>query len=137
MDLNGDKLGEHPGYHYYTVGQRKGLSSASGKKGPLYVLRVIPETNEVVVGNKDDLSSNRLLAIGPNWLSISPPDKPIQVKAKIRYTHPEADARVTPLPDNKVQVEFTNPQDTITPGQAVVFYRDDILLGGAWIEEVL
>ena len=137
VDLNGDKLGEHPGYQYYTVGQRKGLSSASGKKGPIYVLRIKPETNEVVVGDKDDLVSNRLLAVRPNWLSISPPDKPIQVKAKVRYTHPEADALVTPLPDNKVQVEFTSQQETITPGQAIVFYRDDVLLGGAWIDEVL
>jgi len=91
----------------------------------------------VVVGNKDDLVSNRLLAVRPNWLSISPPDKPIQVKAKIRYTHPEADALVTPLPDNKVQIKFTSQQEAITPGQAVVFYREDVLLGGAWIDEVL
>ncbi|MEA1928559.1 MAG: tRNA 2-thiouridine(34) synthase MnmA [Candidatus Auribacterota bacterium] len=137
VDTAGQRLGEHPGYQYYTIGQRKGLSSASGKKGPLYVLRVIPERNEVVVGDKEDLFSSRLLAVRPNWLSISPPSGPIRVKAKIRYTHPEAEALVTPLEDNKVRVEFPTPQEAITPGQAVVFYRDDILLGGAWIEEVL
>lgn len=137
VDLTGRKLGEHSGYHYYTVGQRRGLSSASGKKGPLYVLRIIPETNQVVVGDKEYLISNRLLAIKPNWISIFPPDKPIRVKAKIRYTHPEAEARVTPLPDGGVLVQFSRPQEAPTPGQAVVFYRDDILLGGAWIEQIL
>lgn len=137
VDITGRKLGEHPGYHYYTVGQRKGLSSASGKKGPLYVLRIIPETNQVVAGDKEDLNSSRLLAVKPNWLSISPPDKSIRVKAKIRYTHPEAEALATPLPDGGVLVEFSRPQEAPTPGQAVVFYRDNILLGGAWIEEVL
>ena len=136
VDLTGRKLGEHPGYHYYTVGQRKGLSSASGKKGPLYVLRIIPETNQVVVGDREDLTSNRLLAVRPNWLSIPPPNKPIRVKAKIRYAHPEAEAIVTPIPEEQLLVEFLSPQEAPTPGQAVVFYRDDILLGGAWIEEV-
>ncbi|MDP8215406.1 MAG: tRNA 2-thiouridine(34) synthase MnmA [Candidatus Euphemobacter frigidus] len=136
IDAAGKKLGEHPGYHFYTVGQRKGLSSASGKKGPLYVLRLIPEKNQVVVGEKRELACTRFRAVEPNWLSIPPPTGPIQVQAKIRYAHPEAEAMVTPRPNGGVVVEFTAPQEAPTPGQAVVFYQDDTLLGGAWIDEI-
>jgi len=137
VDLTGHKLGEHPGYHFYTIGQRKGLSSASGKKGPLYVLRIIPEMNRIVAGDKEDLISRRLVAVKPNWLSIPSPSGPLPVTAKIRYTHRGARALVTPLPNRSVEVAFETPQEAPTPGQAVVFYRDDTLLGGAWIEEVL
>lgn len=137
IDKYGRKLGEHPGYQFYTIGQRKGLSSASGKKGPLYVLRIIPEKNQVMVGDKEDLTFKRLLAVKPNWVSISPPKKTIRLKSKIRYTHPESDSLVTQLPEGDVMVEFFGSQESATPGQAVVFYRNNILLGGAWIEKVL
>lgn len=136
VDLAGKVLGKHPGCHFYTVGQRKGLSSASGKKGPLYVLRVIPEKNRVVVGGKADLLARRLRAIRPNWLSITPPGKPFTAQTKIRYTHPGAEARISPQEDGELEIEFATPQETPTPGQAAVFYRNDILLGGAWIRKV-
>ncbi len=134
VNRSGEVLGEHPGYRYYTVGQRKGLSSASGKKGPLFVIRVIPEENRVVVGDKADLYSTRLIAFHPNWVSIEEPTGPLRVRARIRYTHPGGEALVRPLSEKRVEVEFSEPQEAVTPGQGVVFYRDDILLGGAWIE---
>ena len=135
VNRRGEKIGEHPGYRYYTVGQRKGLSSASGKKGPLFVLRVIPEENRVLVGDREDLFSSRLVASRPNWVSIDRPSGPIRVRAKIRYSHPGEEALIKPLPGERVEVEFSRPQQAVTPGQGVVFYRGDVLLGGAWIEE--
>ncbi len=133
INQQGEKLGKHPGYQYYTVGQRKGLSSASGKKGPLYVIRVVPELNQVVVGEKKDLLSRRLEAVQPNWISIPELKEEMSVQAQIRYTHPPAPAVIRPGPDQSVEVEFRDPQESITPGQAVAFYRGDTMVGGAWI----
>ncbi len=133
VDRKGKVLGEHPGSEFYTVGQRKGLSSASGKKGPLYVLRLIPEENRVVVGGKNDLLARRIWAVRPNWLSIPSPEKPFTARTKIRYTHPGAEARITPRGEEELEIEFAVPQEAPTPGQAAVFYRRDVLLGGAWI----
>jgi len=133
VDRRGKVLGEHPGTEFYTVGQRKGLSSASGKQGPLYVLRIIPETNRIVVGEKGDLLARRIRAGRPNWVSIPPPEAPFTARVKIRYTHPGAEARITPRRDGELEIEFADPQEAPTPGQAAVFYREDTLLGGAWI----
>ena len=137
VDQAGKVLGEHPGTEFYTVGQRKGLSSASGKKGPLYVLRVIPETNRVVVGEKSDLLARRIRAARPNWLSIPAPKEPFTARVKIRYTHPGAEALIIPREDGELEIEFTAPQEAPTPGQAAVFYRGNVLLGGAWIRNYL
>jgi len=134
INQQGEKLGGHPGYQYYTVGQRKGLSSASGKKGPLYVIRVVPELNQVVVGEKKDLLSRRLRADQPNWISIPELKEEMVVQAQIRYTHPPAAAVIRPSLDQSVEVEFREPQEAVTPGQAVVFYRGDTMVGGAWIK---
>jgi tRNA-specific 2-thiouridylase len=136
VDQAGKVLGEHPGTEFYTVGQRKGLSSASGKKGPLYVLRVIPESNRVVVGGKADLLTRRIRAARPNWLSIPPPEGHFTAQTKIRYTHPGAEAVITPRGDDTLEIEFAAPQEAPTPGQAAVFYRGNVLLGGAWIKTV-
>jgi tRNA-specific 2-thiouridylase len=135
IDQDGKVLGEHPGTEFYTIGQRRGLSSASGKKGPLYVLRVIPGENRVVVGNKSDLLTRRIRAIQTNWLSIPPSEEPFTARVKIRYTHPGAEALITPGKEGSLEIEFAVPQEAPTPGQAAVFYREDIVLGGAWIEE--
>jgi len=134
VDRKGRVLGEHPGHQLYTIGQRRGLSSASGKKGPLYVIAVDPEKNRVVVGGKEHLLNTRLLARDPNWIAIEPPDKPLRATAKIRYTHAGAAAEIIPRPSGEIEVVFDRPQEAITPGQAVVFYRGDVVLGGAWIE---
>ena len=134
IDKKGKKLGEHPGYQYYTIGQRKGLSSASGKKGPLFVTEIIPGKNQVMAGSKEDLLSSSLTASRVNWISLPGLSGPLSVRAKIRYTHSSAEATVTPLSGSRVAVEFARPQEAVTPGQAVVFYQDDLLLGGAWID---
>lgn len=134
VDRNGKVLGEQPGCEFYTVGQRKGLSSASGKKGPLYVIRVIPEENRVVVGGKKDLLARRIRAVRPNWLSIPAPSEPFAAQTKIRYTHPGAEARIFPRGAGELEIEFAVPQEAPTPGQAAVFYRGETLLGGAWIQ---
>jgi tRNA-specific 2-thiouridylase len=137
VNPRGEELGEHPGYQYYTVGQRRGLGSASGKKGPLYVIRVDPGSNRVVAGEKKDLFSRRLRAVEPNWISIPELKEEMPVEAAIRYTHHPARAVIRPAPDRSVEVEFRDPQESVTPGQAVVFYQGDTMVGGAWIKPVL
>lgn len=137
VDREGKPLGVHPGYQLYTIGQRRGLSSASGKRGPLYVVGIDPAANRVVVGSREDLLSRRLLARAPNWIAIAPPDKTLRATAQIRYTHPGADAELVPDASGGIEVVFDRPQEAITPGQAVAFYRGDVVLGGAWIEKKL
>jgi tRNA-specific 2-thiouridylase len=131
VDTAGNVLAGHAGIENFTVGQRKGLNFAAGERR--YVLRILPESREVVVGRREELLSSGLRASGMNWL-ITPPGETVSCSAKIRYRHPAAPARVTPLPDGSAQVDFEDPQSAITPGQAVVFYNGDRVLGGGWIE---
>jgi len=88
------------------------------------------------VGKEEELYKRELIAEGVNWVSIEPPKKPFIAKAKIRYKHKEEDAEIIPLEKNKVKVIFLRPQRAITPGQAVVFYKDDLLLGGGFIKKI-
>jgi tRNA-specific 2-thiouridylase len=131
-DAAGRALGTHGGVHRFTVGQRKGLGLAAPR--PLYVLRVVPEENAVVVGEEADLERATLTAAEVNWLSIPAPGGPLRASVKIRYRHREAPATVVPLPDGRVQVTFDAPQRAVTPGQAAVFYDGDVCLGGGFIE---
>ena len=133
LDREGQRLGTHGGLHRFTVGQRKGLGLTSSR--PLYVLRVVPETRAVVVGEEADLAAQDLVARDVNWLSIAPPERPLRAAVKIRYRHPEAPATLEPLADRRVRVVFDTPQRAITPGQAAVFYEGDVCLGGGWIEQ--
>jgi tRNA-specific 2-thiouridylase len=130
-DRAGTVLAEHDGIERFTVGQRKGLGFGGGQRR--YVLEIVPDSREVIVGDKDDLLSPGLLASRPNWL-IEPPAAGIRCLAKIRYRADPAPALVTPLEDGAVRVDFDVPQSAITPGQAVVFYDGDRVLGGAWID---
>ncbi|MFC2044365.1 tRNA 2-thiouridine(34) synthase MnmA [Chloroflexota bacterium] len=132
LDRQGNILGEHQGIHFYTIGQRRGLGISS--KEPLYVGHIDPEENTIIVGSKEELYQHELIATGLNWIAIEELKQPLKVKAKIRYLHQEAEAIVTPLDTDKVYVEFTKPQMAITPGQAIVFYHDDIVIGGGTIE---
>jgi tRNA-specific 2-thiouridylase len=132
LDREGRSLGRHDGIHRFTVGQRKGLGVTS--KGPLYVLRVVPETRAVVVGEAEALLAKTLTARDVNWLSIPEPGEPLRAHVRIRYRHAEAPALLTPLPGGGVGVGFDAPQRAITPGQAAVFYAGDVCLGGGWIE---
>jgi len=140
VDCAGRVLGEHKGIIYYTIGQRKGVG-LSGTKAPLYVVHIDGKSNTVTVGPYEDLFSDRLRATGVNWIAFDALRTPVQVctplrvQAKIRQQHKPADATVTPAdPEGlAVNVVFDRPQMSIAPGQAVVFYQDDLVLGGGTI----
>jgi tRNA-specific 2-thiouridylase len=131
IEKNGDVIGVHDGIDRFTIGQRKGLGIAAGRKR--FVLEIIPESNQVVVGDPDDLLSGGLIASGVNWL-IEAPVEPLQCTAKIRYRHAGAEAIVSPTGDGGARVRFEVPQSAVTPGQAVTFYDGTRVLGGGWIE---
>ena len=132
LNKEGEILGEHRGIPFYTIGQRKGLGISS--KEPLYVTAIDQEKNVIVVGPKEEVYGDELVAMELNWIAIQELSRPVDVKAKIRYLHKEAEAMVIPLDEDKVHVKFKEPQMAITPGQAVVFYDDDIVIGGGTIE---
>jgi tRNA-specific 2-thiouridylase len=127
----GRALGEHNGLANYTIGQRKGLGVASPV--PLYVLGKNASTNTLIVGTQEELGSFALTARDVNWVSGDIPVDPFRAEVKIRYTAKEAWATVTPLDDGRAQVQFDAPQRDITPGQAAVFFQDDVMLGGGII----
>ena len=159
---DGKVLGHHEGIHNFTVGQRKGLGVATGS--PLYVININGAEGKVTVGGNDDLLSRTLIAHKLNWISIegiqsdalrgsgsdanaplpepgSNPtpvtaNAPMRVQAKIRHRHEPAPAVLEPAPNGEVRVTFDQPQRAITPGQAVVFYDGDLVVGGGWIAEV-
>jgi len=131
VDQEGNVLGAHEGIEKYTIGQRKGLNYAAGSRR--YVLEIVPSSNDIVLGDREELLATGLLASRVNWL-IDVPTAPLSCQAKIRYRHQPAAAVVTPLPDGGAQVAFAEPQSAITPGQAVVFYAGERVLGGGWIE---
>jgi tRNA-specific 2-thiouridylase len=135
VDRAGHELGEHDGIARFTVGPRKGLGVALGERR--YVLEIVPAANEVVLGPKEDLLTQGLLGSSINWLSDPPDDVEFTCQAKIRYRHDPTPARVRVLPENRVQVAFDEAQSAVTPGQAVVFYEGDQVLGGGWIERAL
>lgn len=131
VDPAGRVLGRHRGLEHYTVGQRRGLGLPAQE--PYYVVEIRPETNQVVLGFRQEIFSSGLRAVRLNWL-ITSPRQEFEAQAVIRYRHPGVTARVTPLSDGEVRVIFSTPQTAVAPGQAVVFYRDDQVLGGGWIE---
>jgi tRNA-uridine 2-sulfurtransferase len=131
VDSSGRVLGRHAGLGSYTVGQRRGLGVASGR--PLYVTALDVESNRVVVGGDEEQYRLSLIAERMNWVSIEEPDAPLGAVARIRSTHKGADVTVEPLPERCARVTFRDPQRAITPGQAVVLYQDDLVLGGGFI----
>ncbi len=132
VDVMGNKLGTHKGVAHYTIGQRKGLGLSLGK--PMYVVEILPEKNLVVLGDESEVFNRELTASQMNYVAFESLEEPISVKAKIRYSAGEADAKVIPLDKDRVRVIFEEPQRAITPGQAVVFYQGDVLIGGGTIE---
>lgn len=129
--LNGKIVGKHRGFPFYTIGQRKGIG-AFGQK--VYVTEIDKGSNTIYIGGPGDLECIELVAADLNWVSIDPPDTPINVTAKIRYNDTASEARVHPLENDLVRVIFKEAKRAVTPGQSVVFYHNDLLLGGGIIK---
>lgn len=152
LDLDGNVIGEHEGVAFYTIGQRKGLGIASTE--PLYVVDLDPDTNAVIVGRAGDLMDEGLVAGDLNWIPFDRLEEPIRVEAKIRYRTPGVGATVIPVAArpgdrqgrgsaeagagrDEVEVRFATPQRAATPGQSVVFYDGDVVVGGGVISRRL
>lgn len=131
VTADGKVIGKHKGIIHYTVGQRKGLNLALGY--PVFVLAIRPETNEVVIGNSDEVYSDTLYAGNLNFMSIRDLEGEMEVTAKIRYSHKGAKCKIRKVAEDKVECVFEEPQRAITPGQAVVFYDGDYVVGGGTI----
>ena len=129
---DGEHLGTHGGVHRFTVGQRKGLGISA--PAPLYVLKIDADSREVTVGPKASLDRRTLTASDVNWIAVDGPADWLAVSAQIRHRHAAASGRVRSLPDARAELVFDDPQSAITPGQAVVFYDGDVVIGGGWIE---
>jgi tRNA-specific 2-thiouridylase len=130
VTTDGRVIGEHGGIHNFTVGQRKGLGVATGS--PLYVLQIKGDSRQVVVGNQEDLYSKTLRVHKINFISESP-SEPMRVQVKIRHRHQSALATIAMTTEDEVLVTFAEPQRAITPGQAAVFYDNEVVVGGGWI----
>ena len=130
-DASGRVMGTHTGFAAYTVGQRRGLGISSS--APLYVIGKDARTNTVTLGHADELWSKRLSAKDVNFISGRFPSAPLKVSARIRYNQKESPATVWPDGDSSVTVEFESPQRAVSPGQAVVFYDGEYVLGGGTI----
>jgi tRNA-specific 2-thiouridylase len=137
VDPSSAVIGEHPGHQHFTIGQRKGLRIAAGH--PIYVTNIDPATNRVTLAQRDQLEKKSLIANQLNWLTT----RPIRIgesfacSAKIRYNHTPQPARATLNSPTELRIDFDQPQSAITPGQALVLYDGDILLGGGWIESAI
>ena len=131
IHVNGQVLGQHHGTYRFTIGQRRGLGLAWPQ--PLYVIAVDPEKRHVIVGERHYLDVNSCYISKVNWI-IDCPKAPFEAKCRIRYQHKEVTATITPLKDDTAKVDFLSPQTGVTPGQALVIYDGDQVLGGGWIE---
>lgn len=132
VDKYGNVLGRHKGITHYTVGQRKGLNIALGH--PVFVTEIRTDTNEVVLGENDDVFSNRLVCSSLNWMAVPGIEgDEMRVLAKIRYSHKGAPCVIRHIDEDRVEVIFDEPQRAATPGQAVVFYDGDYVVGGGTI----
>ncbi len=132
VNVNGEVVGEHKGYPFFTIGQRRGIGKGFGK--PMYVIATDPRTNKVVIGEEKYLYSRELIAHSVNFISIAGAEGGVKAQVKIRYKSPVKPATLYALEDGKVRVIFDEPQKAVTPGQSVVFYDEDRVLGGGIIE---
>jgi tRNA-specific 2-thiouridylase len=133
VDQSGRVLGSHDGVHRYTVGQRRGLGLPSPTGAPMYVLALRPAERQVVVGSRAALERTTLTASDVNWIA-EPPRTPRRVAAQIRHRHQPAPAEVCAAESHQAVVVFDTPQLAVTPGQAVVFYDGEVVVGGGWID---
>lgn len=127
----GEVVGRHDGLHRYTVGQRRGLGIATGR--PMYVVALDRAKNRLIVGEDESLRSTAAEVRAVNWIPFAQPDGPVEALVRIRNRHEPAEAQITPLDASRARIEFREPQRAITPGQAAVFYSDDLVLGGGWL----
>ncbi|QGT98897.1 tRNA-specific 2-thiouridylase MnmA [Candidatus Syntrophocurvum alkaliphilum] len=135
IDTAGKLLGNHKGLGYYTIGQRKGLGISAGR--PLYVIDLDIERNQLIVGDEHELYKNKLTSTNNNFIAMNELNDELRVKAKVRYRAKESEANIIPKPDKTIEVQFVKPQRAITPGQAVVFYDGDYVVGGGEIAREL
>jgi tRNA-specific 2-thiouridylase len=134
VDMNGREIGRHKGVVFYTIGQRRGIGIGRGR--PYYVVRIDARGNIIQVGDKEDVFRTELIARDVTFTSPKPPIISLKVSAKPRYFAPLSPARIVPARGN-VRVVFETPQWALTPGQSLVFYQDDVLLGGGIIDEIV
>ena len=131
VTTTGEVLGRHSGLHQFTVGQRKGLGIATGH--PLYVVALDRTTHRLIVGDDAELRTTTFEVRNVNWISERQPAKPFEAEVKIRHRHDPAQATITPQGEAAAQIVFREPQRAVTPGQAAVFYNNEVVLGGGWI----
>jgi tRNA-uridine 2-sulfurtransferase len=131
VTADGEVVGEHGGIHNFTVGQRKGLGVATGS--PLYVIQIKGDDRQVVVGNQEELYSRTLRVYRTNLISVEELREPMRVTVKIRHRHEGAAALIEKSGHDEILVSFDQPQRAVTPGQAAVFYANDVVVGGGWI----
>ena len=132
VSADGEILGKHKGITHYTVGQRKGLNLSLGH--PVFVTGIRPETNEVVIGENEDVFTDTLTCSRLNFMSVPDLSEPMRVKAKIRYAHQGAFCLIEKIVEDRVKCAFEEPVRAVTPGQAAVFYDGEYVLGGGTIE---
>lgn len=135
VDEAGRTLGRHPGVHRFTVGQRRGLDVALGRR--VYVKALDAARNRVVVAPREGLAAGGARLSGTRWVAGAPPPAPVRAQVRVRHRHAGAGARVEPAPEGAATIRFDAPVEAVTPGQAAVFYDGERVLGGGWIEEAL
>lgn len=131
VTTDGTVIGQHKGITHYTIGQRKGLNLAMGH--PVFVTKICPKTGEVVIGENEDVFASSLICNHVNFMGIEGIEEPRKVLAKIRYSHKGEMCLLEKIDENRYRLTFDNPVRAITPGQAVVFYEQDYILGGGTI----
>lgn len=135
VDKQGNLMGHHKGYPFYTIGQRKGLGIAVGK--PMYVTEINARSNKIVIGEKEDLKEQGLLANNINWIAIEKLTSPLEATTQIRYNDAGRKATIYPAENSYVKVIFSEYHQAVTPGQSVVFFKDDMVIGGGMIDRGL
>ncbi len=131
LNTKGEVIGEHKGLIFYTVGQRRGIGIRAGR--PLYVVDLDPSRNAIIVGEEEELYSQEFIVGEANFIPFEKLEGALEVEVKIRYRHPEIPALIFPLEGGEILVKLSRPERAVTPGQAAVFYRGDIVIGGGTI----
>ena len=131
VSIDGEILGTHTSISNFTIGQRRGLGIITGS--PMFVVDIIKDSNQIVLGSQTDLFSKELIARNLNWISIDGLKEEIEANVKIRYRAKESKSKIIPLENGNVKIVFETPQRAITKGQSVVFYNKDVVIGGGII----